>query len=254
MVDGGLQGDADSDGDPAIAKSDKMDKLTDKPTKRSQAGLETAYMAFITTHLPDMFTTYKNVDETKKTKRRLVEKNLWCDFIRYMNRRCRFSQPGLDHANVIRVMFNVAEILRKVDDNEGFAEVLFQCCKLAVPTTDGTPFLLRSVAEVNARMAGLTCEMRESKLFKLAEKPVVRKVVVKKPDVEAKSGKEGRVKAEKGAGRGRKPPKQAGAPVFQTVGSRERPVTVLDDLVNTVEFALRNVKPEDLNVKSMRQA
>ena len=38
--------------------------------KRSQAGIETAYMSYISSHYPESFASYKNFDETLRVKHR----------------------------------------------------------------------------------------------------------------------------------------------------------------------------------------
>ena len=168
-----------------------------------------------------------------------------------MHHKCVFIEPGLDHAGVIRVLFSITEFLRKYSDNEGTAEVLMQCCKLAAPTVDGTPFLLKTVAEVNARMVGLTCEMRESKLFKLAEKLVVRKVVMSGPFAKEGVKRKAAPKATRGKSAANS---KVAALVCPTASDEGRPTTFIDDLVNTVEYALRTVKQGQVQLKAMRQA
>ena len=44
-----------------------------RPGKRSRAGLETAYIVFISTHFADLFSAYLNFEQAKTTRHRLEE-------------------------------------------------------------------------------------------------------------------------------------------------------------------------------------
>ena len=78
--------------------------------KRSQAGLETEYMAHITLRFPNMFSTYKNFDECNKLWLRLQADGSWQELHDWFNKYCEFSYPALDHSTIIRVMYQITEV------------------------------------------------------------------------------------------------------------------------------------------------
>ena len=188
-----------------------------------------------------------------------MDLGIFDDLRAFMNKYCIFTESTLDHHNTLRVLYQATEELRRHIPNEGFPEAVMQLAKLAVPSTDGTPWLLRTAQDVKARLKPLFVEMKQSKMFLLAHRPEKRQLAVKRGSGKAKA------KAAKANTKAKAEPRprSSGRPdevgVSETVmfsnseGVREeRPTTFLDDLVNTIEHAIQGAVK--MNMEYVREA
>ena len=169
---------------------------------------------------------------------------LWDDFKKYMNGKCIFSDPALDHSVVVRVLFQITEMMRKFIPNETYPEVVMQLAKLSVPTTDNTLFVLKTVQDAKSRLQPLLAEMRESRVFKLSKKAINKQRV--------RTPRQGKANKAKAKGKAHVKPKAKAAaksresdcPIDEITGEGEgsRPTTYVDDLMNCIGHTVRNAK------------
>eukprot|EP00959_Pyramimonas_sp_CCMP1952_P439112 9192514-Pyramimonas_sp.AAC.1 len=164
----------------------------------------------------------------------------WDTFKSWMNQHCVFSDKDLNNSVCFFLFDKILSALIKHDR----VEYLLEVAKLAVPSNDGAPWVLKEKADI-AKLRLLVQEMETSKLFNASAAP---KPKVSKP--KAKPQAKG-----KPAGRGR--PSKPGQRVQQQVSdvaddvgekfekmTAGRKTTFIDDVLNAVMFTTENVPAE----------
>lgn len=228
-----------------------------------QAGYESQYFSFVQTNWPGRFATWVEWDNCKNFKHKMTATSLWEPYEAYINQNCEFTNPSMVNGQILSLNASILKMLEFFKDNDNYDSTVLLLLRLAVPTSDGTPWILRTAGEKSGdqgKIKLLKTEMSESKVFRLskvsADSVATRALAAKnRPKKVLKNPKNSkRAKAKAVA---KKPPKaptkQPGPERVEMTTSDGRPVYLLDDIWNAVNFALRGLDNDAVDTTKVEQ-
>ena len=134
--------------------------------KRSQT-FEKEYRKWFDKTFKSKFASYEMLSDTRESRNKLKAAGLWEWYSEYCGRHCVFSDGDLDNRTVVLLNNELSKVLGK---SARWVPVLKASLKLAIPTNDGVPWLLRTKSDVK-RLSLLVAPLKESKDFQRSVKP-----------------------------------------------------------------------------------
>jgi hypothetical protein len=153
--------------------------------KKSMAGYESQYFAYISETFPNKFGSWVEFDSAKVFYHRMVNNGLWSSYIAYCNDHCMFTDPTISSKTVFSMNCEVAKMMDKFPD---LMHLLPYILKFVIPTDDDVPWILKSPADLK-KVRLLFVEMSESSLFRLSQKASSSSLAIKAPEKSEKSQK-----------------------------------------------------------------
>ena len=222
-----------------------------KKQKRSQAGYETDYWNWLSEVYPLRYGSWAEFDKAKGSYHKLVKRSLWGPMSEYCGTSCEYHCKDLNSSRVFSIF---SQILKVITDSRHTSAVL-ELLKMAVPTNDEVPWVFRQVGDL-AGLEDLLEDMKESVIFKKAAEMAAKD---KDSSPESKNQKPARAVAR---GKGKeaakaKGKKQSGKSdsIKLTVADEDGSQTgalFLDDVLNSIDYALRDTPAEKVNLKEKR--
>ena len=226
-----------------------------KASNRDQKGLETEYMDFIKAHFRD---TFHKMDEYRAGRSFLHKAesrdmasgdSLMAEYRRYCQKHCAYMTVGIDnkiimHANAAIVNLFGAEL--------DYDDVTFTLLKLAIPTNDGVPWIVRDLKHLKL-LNNFKQDMSGSAVFKpsMAPKAKAKPKQAKGSASAAESQAKG---APKKAAKKRQAPKKHPQPVkkderIELFDATEKTIFA-KDILNGMNFVLESVADDCINEES----
>ncbi|CAK0838665.1 unnamed protein product, partial [Prorocentrum cordatum] len=218
--------------------------------KKSQKGYERDYRKYIAERFKRFFGCFEDFRSARAFMNKIESKSLavkadvqadpWECFKGWMNQHCVFSNRSLKNSSCFYFFDKILAALVKHDR----VDFLIEIAKLAVPTNDGTPWILRDKGNKDdlAKLALLFQTMETSKLFVAAQAPKEHKAKVTKAKPKGKA--KGKAK---GRGRGRPTdeaqPEHIDEEKFDTMTAGRKTVFI-DDVINAIAFTTENIPRE----------
>jgi hypothetical protein len=208
----------------AVAKAAEVDE--GKDSKRNYAGKETEYHDFIKKHHPGKFDDWTDWDRAKVFMHKMQEMNLWKEYVAYVNHHCKYRDAALSNKHVLSVNYQILNILKPYPELQHLIPFI---CRFGVPTNDEVPWLFVKSEDMKL-MKLLVTKMSDSKLYKANSLGLLSGSSTQEPE-------------EVTPAKRRKAQKDKTKETF-TDTVADRPTVLLDDILNAIIFALKEVKHE----------
>ena len=183
-----------------------------------------------------------------------MKRSLWGPVSEYCGTSCEYHCKDLNSSRVSSIF---SQILKVITDSRHTSAVL-ELLKMAVPTNDEVPWIFRQASDL-AGLEDLLEDMKESVIFKKAAEMAAKD---KDSSPESKNQKPARAVArgkgkEAAKAKGKKQSGNHGKPdsIKLTVADEDGSQTgalFLDDVLNSIDYALRDTPAEKVNLKEKR--
>eukprot|EP00969_Alexandrium_andersonii_P116999 5173909-Alexandrium_andersonii.AAC.1 len=76
-----------------------------KQARRSQAGYESEYWAFVSSAYPQRFSSFNEFDRCKNFRNKMMSAGLWTEFATYMSKCCIYTDMSMNNSTIIYLNF-----------------------------------------------------------------------------------------------------------------------------------------------------
>eukprot|EP00959_Pyramimonas_sp_CCMP1952_P301268 6303388-Pyramimonas_sp.AAC.1 len=208
---------------------------------RSTPQYESKYWDWICATFPGRFKSFREYSAATSFMTTMKKCGLWEDYRDYCWNNVVFSTPDLDSSAIFHVNARIVKALLKHGSGSGYVESwkrpTLEILKLAVPTADGVPWIIKNTKTADGRLPMVLVPMKASKAFTASKAP---EGSVNQPRPKGKAKAKGKAKTKsKQAARlaSSLDEEKMDAEVTEETGTRD--TLWIDDVVNAVEYTVQ---------------